>query len=161
MKYCLGTNICQFRNQTYVYPDGIGVPIGSPLGSTLAEMFMCKFEGEFFESQPEIRKHIIYWHRYVDDIIILWDGPTEVFQHLLNSLNGRYPTIEFTAEFGGKEIGFLDLKISFGIHRKSSNTDIIINNSSYRPTVHKMAAFYSLIHRRGVTKRGFDHPPPC
>ena len=86
--------------------------------------------------------------------MILWDGPTEVFQHLLNSLNGKYPTIEFTAEFGGKEIGFLDLKISilqhkhsFGIHRKPSSTDIIINNSSYRPTVHKLAAFHSLIHR--------------
>jgi len=66
-------------NGIFKFPDGAGVPIGSPLGSTLAELFMSKFEEEFFDAYPQFHKNIIYWYRYVDDVLLLWDGPVDVF----------------------------------------------------------------------------------
>lgn len=43
-------NHCKFKEKIYVFPAGIGVPIGSPLRSMIAEVFMRKFESDLFTS---------------------------------------------------------------------------------------------------------------
>lgn len=128
--------------------------MGSPLGSTIAEIFMGMLEERFFNSNPQLAEHIIYWYRYMDDVLCLWNGPAHLLQVLQSSLNNLFPTIKFTMDDPGQSSTFLDLKISitnnhhsFGIHRKPTYTDITISNSSYAPNSHKNAAFHSLIHR--------------
>lgn len=137
-----------------MFPDGTGVPIGSPLGSLISEIFMKRYEEELFSSNHHLLQHVVYWYRYVDDVLCLWNGTIPDLQDFITFLNNLYPTIKFTLEIGGGEISFLDLRVSieqnthtFGIFRKETSTDLTIHGSSYCPPSHKFAAFNCMIHR--------------
>ena len=55
---------------------------------------------------------VMFWYRYVDDVICLWEGPHTTLDEFLAFINSRYQSIEFSLEFGGSEINFLDLHIT-------------------------------------------------
>jgi len=154
LKLCWSPNFCKFNGKFYEFPEEVGIPIGSPLGSLISEVFMSKFEHDLFASDQVLLNHILYWHRYVDDILVAWTGPQDLLNELLQWLNGQYPSIKFTLEIGGASIKFLDLAISerdgvheFAIHRKETSTDTMIHGPSFGPVPHKLAAFNSYIHR--------------
>lgn len=151
---CLSPNICQFGNSFFTLPPDIGIPIGSPLGSIISEVFMDKLETEIFQSDHPLLTHIAYWRRYVDDILCVWTGPIDKVKEFLQFINKFYKSIEFTAEIGGPKINFLDLSISistgkftFGVYRKPTSTDTLIHGSSFCPFPHKLSAFHYFIHR--------------
>ena len=154
LNICWSLNFCKFNGKLYEFSEEVGIPIGSPLGSLVSEIFMSKFEGDLFSSGQVLLSHIHYWHRYVDDILCAWTGPQELLGEFLEYLNKIYPSIKFTLEIGGSSINFLDLNISnrdgnhdFTIFRKHTATDTLIHGSSFCPFSHKMAAFNSYIHR--------------
>jgi len=114
-------------NEFFSFPKDIGVPIGSPLGAMIDEAFMSKLEENLILSSHDCFQHIVYWHRYVDDVLCLWNSPETALQLFLSLLNSRYTPIEFTTEKGGNSINLLDLSISinrsrhdFGIYRKDT-----------------------------------------
>lgn len=134
LKTCLYPNICQFKNEIYRFKDGL--PMGSPLAPLLSEIFMSIFEEKVFNSQCMLLQYIVYWHRYVDDVLCLWTGSPDLLDEFLIFLNSLYPSIRFTLEVGGQSINFLDLTISlhegkhdFEIYRKPTYTDIVINGN--------------------------------
>lgn len=154
LEICLKPNYCKFNNKYYIFPNEIGVPIGSPLGSLLGEVFMRKLEEDLFDSRRLYRNFIVYWWRYVDDVLLLWNGPSTLLDHLHDFLNEQYPSIKFTIEKSNKRINFLDISISiekgsheFEIHRKNTSTDLLIQGDSFTPPSHKLAAFHSMAHR--------------
>ena len=51
----------------YGFSEEVGIPIGSPLGSLVAEVFMKLFEHQLISSKHPLLPHVTYWHRYVDD----------------------------------------------------------------------------------------------
>jgi len=57
--------------------------MGSPLGSTLAEIFMSLLETTLFNSHPTLTEHIVYWYRYIDDVLCLWNGSAEALNELI------------------------------------------------------------------------------
>lgn len=73
----------------------------------------------------------------------------------IDYINNIYPSLKFTYELEtDNKLPFLDLlisnneqKIEFDIYRKTTHTDIYINNTSMCPNNHKHAVFHSLIHR--------------
>ena len=87
LQKCLTPNICQFRNSVYKLPPDIGIPIGSPLGSLIAEVFMCGYEEELFQSGHPLLDHVFLWRRYVDDVFCIWTGPIHAIQDFLDFLN--------------------------------------------------------------------------
>ena len=62
LKEYLHPNIYQFK-----YPDGVGAPIGSPLGSTLAELFMSDLRWNFLMPTPGPKAHRLL---AVDDVLL-------------------------------------------------------------------------------------------
>jgi hypothetical protein len=161
LKICWSPNYCKFRGDFYEFPEEVGIPIGSPLGSLISEVFMSKFEHDLFSSGHELLSHVFYWHRYVDDVLCTWTGNQDLLSEFLNYLNAQHPSIKFTLEVGGSTVNFLDLTISekdglieFGIYRKNTATDVTVHGSSFCPMAHKVAAFNSLIHR-------LTHIPLC
>ena len=64
---------------------------------------------------PEhLQKFIHTWHRFIDDILVIWTGTDETFDEFFNFLNSFHPKIKFDepqhdAEENSCE--FLDLKI--------------------------------------------------
>ena len=45
------------------------------------------------------RHKILYWHRYVDDILILYRGNKRQCEQLLTHINKIHKNITFTAEY--------------------------------------------------------------
>ena len=86
------------------------VAMRSPLGSALANIFMCSFEGKWFQDCPNDFKAVFY-RRYLDDIFELFSSPdhADKFKEYLPS---EHPNINFSME---KEkngcLPFLDVNI--------------------------------------------------
>ena len=70
--------------------------MGSPLGSTLNNVFMCHFENIWLENCQTQFKPVVY-RRYVDDIFLLFHL-TEHVEKFKRYLNKQHKDICFTSE---------------------------------------------------------------
>ena len=154
LKICWSPNFCKFNSKFFEFPDEVGIPIGSPLGSLISEVFMSKFESDLFSSGHHLLNNIVYWRRYVDDVLCTWTGHRDLCLEFLAYLNKHYPSIKFTLEVGGTSINFLNLTVSerdgvyeFEVYRKDTSTDGLVHGSSFCSVAHKYAAFNSFVHR--------------
>ena len=125
--------------------------MGSALSGLLADFYVDFLEKEIFSGQYEFfTKHILFYGRYVDDILIVHDSSEANIKAIHNIFN-TIDVLKFTMEKEkNNTINFLDLTISkdftnkqlrFNIYRKPTTTDIVIPNRSYTNTSHKHASF--------------------
>ena len=147
-------NYFTYNNKFYTQAEGL--PMGSPISSLLAEIFLQNMENtKILHKNNKHTQKIIYWHRYVDDIIVLYNGNIRQCNTLLNYINKLHTQLKFTAEYEqNSTLNFLDLTIkklnhkhTFKIYRKPTTTDNIIHNTSNHPTQHKHAAITTMLHR--------------
>jgi hypothetical protein len=100
-------------------------------------------------------KHLIFYTRYVDDILIVYDStlssPTSI-QHYMDTIHSNIK-LNPTHETDGS-ISFLDLSITrnptslqLDIYRKPTATDTTINFLSNHPLEYKLAAYRFFINR--------------
>jgi len=144
-----------FEYNKIYYQQMNGLAMGSPLSGSIADIYMHYLETEkIINTKNPFHKKIVYWFRYVDDIICLFNGNEKESNDLLEYLNSISNTIQFTKESQNESINFLDVTIykennehAFKIYRKSTQTDMFIHSSSNHPWQHKMAGFRSLINR--------------
>ena len=145
---CLDQNFFSFNQKFYKQKSGLAM--GNPLSPFLADLYMSSIEVHVTEAFPAIFK---MWHRYVDDIIAI--VPRKLIGDSLKLLNLQDKALKFTMEVETqKQLPFLDLKImrddkkiSFGIHRKPTQSDNYIKCNKFNPRSHQFAVFNSLIHR--------------
>ena len=149
---CTKDNVCHFLGRTYRFPDGL--PMGAPLSALMAEVFMDHLEDQILSSNDPSVQNILFYKRYVDDILCVWNGDDDQLWHILDLFNDFHHSMEFTLEIGGTNINFLDLslrlipngqhrQISFSVHRKDTYTGISIAHDS----AHKMVTINHAIHR--------------
>lgn len=152
LKTCLSQNYFQFDYK--IYSSDNGLIMGDPLSPILAEIFMDYFETKIMKHP--LSKNLLFWYRYVDDIIVCWKGTSRQLDNFFIYINNIHNNIKFTIELEKEsQINFLDLTISripdsllkFKIFRKPTYTDIIIHKKSLHPYSHKMSTFYSLLYR--------------
>jgi hypothetical protein len=149
----INQNYFLFNNRFYQQTEGLAM--GSPLSPLLAEIFLDHYENKLFNSGHNLLNNIIYWYRYVDDILILWNGTDRQLDIFKKVLNNMHPKITFTVETDNNRcLNYLDLTISlmdnrhnFAIYRKPTYTDSVIPADSKHCFSQKMAAFYSLVNR--------------
>jgi hypothetical protein len=148
----LTQNYFQYDNQTYQPHKGIAM--GSPISSTMAEIYIQLLEETSIKHCLEV-KQIIYYRRYVDDILIIYDHNKTNETILTNHFNNMDKHLEFkiTTE-DNSTINYLDLSIhrnnsniDIGIYRKPTETGTIIHATSNHPLEQKMAALNCYIHR--------------
>ena len=66
-----------FNGKLFRQTDGVAK--GSPLGPTLADVFLVYFEKNWSQNYPsDFNPH--YYRRYVDDIFVLFTSPEHVLQ---------------------------------------------------------------------------------
>ena len=70
-----------------------------------ASIFMAKIEKEILR-QSSIKP--IFWKRFIDDVISVWDTSRNEIEEFLLKANNFHPTIKFTAEISETETTFLD-----------------------------------------------------
>ena len=139
-------------NNTY-YSQVDGVAMGSPLGPTLANAFMCHYEKIWLNNCPEHFKPV-YYRRYVDDIFVLFKSEHDIdlFKDYLNTCHSN---ISFTYEKESQGfMPFLDYKIfrengkfATSVFRKSTFTGVYSNYNSLIPSTYKFGLVLTLLHR--------------
>ena len=115
------------------------VPMASPLGPTLANIFLCHYEDKWLrycslECKPS------YYKRYVDNIFFLFESETQV-ESFKNFMNTCHPKIKipFSKEHN-KCFNFLDIKFirensvfTTSIYRKPTFSGVCTHFDSYMP----------------------------
>ena len=140
-----------FNGSYYKQVDGVAM--GSPLGPTLANAFMCYHEQKWLEECP-LEFKPTYYRRYVDDIFVMFSKP-EHLDRFFDYLNSRHNSINFTKEKEqNNSLSFLDVLVSridnrfeTGIYRKTTFSGVFTNFNSFIPTAYKHGLIYSLLFR--------------
>jgi hypothetical protein len=128
--------------------------MGAPSSAILSEIYLQHMEHT--KIIDILTQHnILRYHRYVDDILVIYDYHVTDINDVHKTLNILSSTIKFTLENETEHhINFLDLtihntdgKLSFSIYRKPTATDIIIPATSSHPPEHKHAAIRYMTNR--------------
>jgi hypothetical protein len=143
-----------FTSQNNAYQPVKGISMGSSISGIVAEIFLQQLENSQFNQILEI-KNTVFYTRYVDDMLIIYNTERISFETIHNYMNKIHHNLEFTPTHEhNNSISFLDLltirqpsKIETDIYRKPTTTDITINFTSNHPAEHKVAAYRYLINR--------------
>ena len=135
-----------------LYKQVDGVAMGSPLGPTLANAFMCHWEEKWLRNCPASFKPVLY-RRYVDDTFLIFDSPHQI-DLFLNYLNSQHENIEFTCDKeSDSRLPFLDINVTRGdifstsIYRKPTFTGLLSKFSSFCPLKYKENLISTLVFR--------------
>ena len=134
------------------YTQVDSVAMGSPLGPSLVNAFLCHHETKGLNDCPENFKPVFY-KRYVDDIFVLLKRPEDV-KPFVDYMNSKHKNINFSFETEKDEMPSLDFnvfrengKFVTNIYRKETFTGVYTNFSSFIPLQHKFGLVYTLLHR--------------
>ena len=127
--------------------------MGSPVGPSYANIFLCHFENIWLDSCPPRFKPIFY-RRYIDDTFLLFKEESHV-QEFLDYMNARHINIKFTSEVQSEgKLAFLDSlilndggKFSTSVFRKPTFTGLGLNYLSFCPRIFKINSIKTLLHR--------------
>ena len=153
IKECLKENYFRFNNYFYVQREGL--PMGSLLSPTIAEIVMNDLENMLLDT-TKYKEKIQLWSRYVhDDVLVIWEANIEEVYDFVKEVSSMDSNIQFKEEIGRRELNYLDLMIKImggkefmlDIFRKGVYSDLIIPNDSYHPYKYKMAALNAFCFR--------------
>ena len=125
----------------------------SPLGPTLANLFLVHYKSKWLENCPQQFKPQFY-RRYVDDIFVMFKKRDHV-KKFLRYINSRHRNIKFTCEEEkDNKISFLDISIrrnnnalETSIFRKPTFSGVYTNFNSFLPTEYKRGLLHTLLCR--------------
>ena len=140
-----------FNGKLYKQIDGVAM--GSPLGPTLANIFMSYHERKWLQECPQDFKPS-YYYRYVDDTFLLFRSSDHI-QKFLEFLNSRHCNIKFTCEIENNDsLPFLDVNIRksdnnfiTSVYHKSTYTGLTTRYDSFIPSRYKDNLISVLIYR--------------
>jgi hypothetical protein len=152
MKTVLNQNYFQQDAQYYIPTRGIAM--GSPLYSTATKLYLQYFEERIVKHWLETNE-IIYYRRYVDDILLIFDQQKTNIHTINSHMNNLHHNLNFTPTLEEHSIiNHLDLSIYRGTHhlqleiyRKPTQTDTTIHFSSNQPLNQNLAVYSSYIDR--------------
>ena len=106
--------------------------MGSPISSILAEICIHYIEQTHIlnEQNNKFANKILYWYRYDDDILLLYNGSSRQTKQLHQYINKLHEKLNFTLETEvNNSMNLLDLTITktdtFNIYRKPTTTQHI------------------------------------
>ncbi|XP_041420362.1 uncharacterized protein LOC121394192 [Xenopus laevis] len=111
--------------------------MGASVAPSFANIFVHHLEQKIF-LQGKFKGHILKYWRYVDDILIIWQGTEDTFKNLLIEANSYHPTIKFTGEWSNTSLNFLDVKLGIcgnsiitEMYSKPTDRNTLLLSSSY------------------------------
>ena len=105
---CMSESLVLFDGEYY---KQIRVGMGSPLGPTFANIFLCFYEQIWLENCPVEFKSVVY-RRFVDDTFLLFRS-YEHIEKFRTYLNRQHPNIKFEEH---NCMSFLDIEITRGLN---------------------------------------------
>ena len=141
----LKENSFQFNGKDYLQSHGTAM--GTRMAVAFANIFMAKVEREIMRQSNTTP---IFWKRFIDDIISVWDTSRDKIEEFLLKANSSHPTIKFTAEISEAETTFLDTIVYKGDRfLKESILDV---RTHFKPTETFQYTNFHSCHPPGVTK---------
>ena len=141
-------------NGTY-YEQRDGVAMGSPLGPTLANSFLCYWEEIWIKKCPA-QFHPIYYNRFMDGTFVLFSSSDHVLK-FHKYINSRHKNMTFTYEIEeNNSLAFLDVlvtreeKICTSLYRKPTFSGLYSNYEIFMPIPYKKGLIYTLLYRTFV-----------
>ena len=127
--------------------------MGSPLGPTLANAFLCFHEQIWLNECPDEFKPV-YYRRYVDDIFVLFRSTVHL-EKFQNYLNFKHRNIRLTCEKEhNNSMPFLDALItrtsnSFktSVNHKPTFSGVYSNFNSFFSEEYKVGLIFTLLFR--------------
>ena len=143
------SGIFSFNGNLYKQTDGVSM--GSPLGPTLANLFMCHLENNFvnsFHSKP------LLYCRYIDDVMCIFKD-IDTCNSFFNFINTQHSSIKFTMQLESNNcLPFLDVNVKVinnkfvtSVHTKQTNTNLLLNYSAFCPNSYKIGLIKCFLHR--------------
>ncbi|KAL2099357.1 hypothetical protein ACEWY4_005837 [Coilia grayii] len=137
----LTCNFFLFQNNFYLQVNGTAM--GSKMACNYANLFVGYLEHKiiFNENKNPFLSHIKLYKRFVDDILVLYNGTHEELQAFHNFLNESCSCLKFTMEANETCINFLDIQIQktnsgleTNIYRKPTDRNTLLRADSFHPT---------------------------
>jgi len=138
MRLILTLNNFMFNGKNYHQVKGTAM--GTRAAPNYANIFMGWFEDKHVY-KSKWRKHIRFYGRFIDDIILIWTGQENQLKDFIAYLNNAHPTIKFTSESSRRNINFLDVTLSkdekgylsTDVYQKPTDTHNYLHNNSSHP----------------------------
>ena len=141
-------------NDTY-YEQIDGVAMGSPLGPTLANVFLCHWEEIWINKCPK-QFCPKYYNRFMDDTFLLFSSQDHVLK-FHKYINSRHKNMKFTFEIEeSNKLAFLDVLVTreatfcTSLYRKPTFSGLYSNFKSFMPDSYKKGLIFTLLHRAFV-----------
>ena len=151
LQFAVKDSLLMFNGKYYIQCDGVAM--GSPLGPTLANVFLCYWEETWLKKCPK-QFTPIYYKRYMDDTFVLFTSADHVnkFDKYLNS---RHRNMSFTYEAEQNNcLSFLDVLVSrekdafsTSLYRKPTFSGLYTNYYSYIYEKYKKGLILCLLFR--------------
>ena len=149
----LATQESYFTFNDVLYKQKDGVAMGSPLGPTMANVFLSFYEIKWPEQCPKEFKPVLY-KRYVDDIFVFFES-AEHLSKFRNYFNTCHSNISFSFEQEkNRKLSFLDIEVSrekgkyvTTVYRKPTFSGVYTHFESFLPTIYKFGMVYALAYR--------------
>jgi hypothetical protein len=148
----MNQNYFQYEGQ--IFQPQKGIAMGSPISGTMAEIYLQYLETTHIKHWLDSRE-IVFYKRYVDDILIIYDQSKTDEQTLLSHINKVDKNLQFkisTEE--NNTVQYLDISIyrnnnsiKIGIYRKPTATGTVIHLTSNQPHGQKNISFH-LLHKQ-------------
>ncbi|XP_075450419.1 uncharacterized protein LOC142491563 [Ascaphus truei] len=90
-----------FKFEQTFYLQTAGTAMGSNVAPSYANLYMTDFEEQFIYP-TEHYKRMLFYCRYIDDLLFLWEGTEEELIHFFDYLDGLNTTVRFTKNWSTK-----------------------------------------------------------
>lgn len=103
-----------------------------------------------YETLSKYLCHILSWHRFINDLFAVWNGPRELFNKFMALINLNTYNLTFTYSCDYKTISFLFLMIQWmdggllgsSLYRKEMAGNSILPFDSFHPMTIKKSISY-------------------
>ncbi|CAJ0947156.1 unnamed protein product [Ranitomeya imitator] len=149
IKFCLDLLTLVLYENYFLFEDTFYIQkcataMGSNVAPAYANAFMNHFETIHVFTNSLFLQHVACYHRYIDDIFLIWTGTTDTLLSFHSYLNSILPELQFTIHHDTHSVPFLDtmvLKDSNG----NLSTDIYC-----KPTDCNSLLLYTSCHPRSL-----------
>ena len=151
LQFAVKDQLFIFNERYYTQCDGVSM--GSPLGPTLANIFLCHWEEIWLTKCPQNFAPLFY-SRFMDDTFVLFSSEDHV-RKFHKYLNSRHRNMNFTYEVERDNcLAFLDVMVtrvdntfSTSLYRKPTFSGLYTNFYSYISDKYKKGLIFSLLFR--------------
>ncbi|XP_077116947.1 uncharacterized protein LOC143773356 [Ranitomeya variabilis] len=109
IRFILQHNYFWYENDFFL--QICGTAMGTRFAPSYANLFVAKWEESHIFPSGNLRTGLVFWRRFIDDVLFIWNGPMIELDFFISNLNNNTFGLEFTPTISNTSINFLDLNI--------------------------------------------------